>query len=87
MNELLDQEYENALISAKKLGGILEGKTDIGPEAVKLCMFSMYTYQRTLGSITQDRAVTLKIINHITGKEREEHKKLVKEQKLLESKK
>lgn len=90
MNELLDLQYQNAIEATKKLGGVLRGEKDIGPEQVKLCLYAQANYQRTLGSVTQEKAVNLKAINFVAGKDREEIKKFIKnynlEQKLIDKK-
>lgn len=91
MTELLDIEHENAILASKKLQGVLKDEKDIGPEQIKLCLYAQVNFQRTLASFTQDRAVNLKAITFVAGKDREDVKKLIKkhnlEQKLLPDKK
>ena len=86
-NELLDLEYQNAVLATKKLGGVLAGKQDIGPEQVKLCLYAQVNYQRTHASFTQSRSVDLKCIKYIAGQDLEAQKRLTKEQHLLPDKK
>ena len=87
MNELLEVEHQNALLASRKLQGVLKDEKDIGPEQIKLCLYAQVNFQRTLASFTQDRAVNLKAISFVAGKDRENVKKLIKkhelEQKLL----
>ena len=82
MNELLDVQHENALIASRKLQGVLKDEKDIGPEQIKLCLYTQVNFQRTLASFTQDRAVNLKAISFVAGKDRENVKNLIKEHKL-----
>ena len=87
MNELLELEYANAVAATKKIGNVLAGKDDIGPEQIKLCLYAQVNYQRTHATITQSRSVDLKCIKYIAGENLEEQKRLTKEQHLLLDKK
>jgi len=79
------QLLENAEISAKDLNKVLKGEKDFGSDGLRIRELSIKEYQKFLASKGQNRGVDWMIARSI-AEDREELKKMVKEQKLLPEK-
>ncbi|MBU0977844.1 MAG: hypothetical protein KKD18_05490 [Nanoarchaeota archaeon] len=80
-----NQLLENAKLSAADLNKVLKGEKDFGSDGLRIRETSIKEYQRFLASKGQNKGVSFMIARSI-AEDREELKKMVKEQALLPEK-
>ena len=80
-----EQLLSNAEVSAKDLHKVLTGEKDFGSDGLRIREGAIHDYHKYLGSKAHHKGIDFTIA-HAVAKDREELKRMLKQQKLLPEK-